>query len=189
MHPRCLEETVRIVGLKGLSVFVNHENRAWCFSKLLHIVAHANHTTGQCWCTFLQYQRSFFVGSRAHHNALLTWNGSYAIVAVPLKLSAPKSAKIAINLSVIVFEYRWVDTERAADGLWFRHKRSFGTISHCHTKMEHAIIIFCREYQIVFAILLYPVVVPHLLLCPCHLLYIEHYAMVSSLIVFHIVER
>ena len=55
--------------------------------------------------------------------------------------------------------------------------------------MEHAIIILGREDEIVLAILLYYIVVPHLLLSPWHILYIENHTMIGYFTFHHIVHR
>ena len=43
VHPRGLEETVRIASLHGLAVLVEHHHVTRCLSKLLYIVAQADH--------------------------------------------------------------------------------------------------------------------------------------------------
>ena len=62
-----------------------------------------------------------------------------------------------------------------------RNERTFRLISYSHTKMEHTIIILGREDKIVLAILLHYIIVPHLLLSPWHILYIENHAMIGYL--------
>ena len=55
--------------------------------------------------------------------------------------------------------------------------------------MEHTIIVLGREDEVVLAVLLYTVVVPHLFLCPFHLLYIEDDTMVCDIALFQVFER
>ena len=68
-------------------------------------------------------------------------------------------------------------------------ERTFGLVSNGNTEVEHAIIVLGREYQVVLAVFLYDIVIPHLFLSPCHILDIENHAMVGSLVVLHIIER
>jgi hypothetical protein len=49
MHPRCLEEAMGIASLHGLTVLIENHHATRCFSKLLNIVAHTNHTAVDGW--------------------------------------------------------------------------------------------------------------------------------------------
>ena len=47
--------------------------------------------------------------------------------------------------------------------------------------MKDAIVVLCREDEVVAPVLLHYVVVPHLLLCPGHLIDIEYHTIVGDI--------
>ena len=55
--------------------------------------------------------------------------------------------------------------------------------------MEHTVIVFCREDEEILAVLFNDVIVPHLLLCPGYILYVQNYSVVGSFTILHVVER
>ena len=107
--------------------------------------------------------------------------------SVPLQLSTPKASEVSINLSIVILEHARVYREGTTNrhSLWC--ERSFRFVSYSYTQMEYAIIVFGRENQVVFAILLYAVVVPHLLFSPGHIFHVEYHTMIRYRTVFNIV--
>ena len=55
--------------------------------------------------------------------------------------------------------------------------------------MEHTVITLGREDEVVLAVLLNDIVIPHLLLGPLHVLHVENHTVVGSVIVLNIVPR
>ena len=47
VHPRCLEETMGIAGLQGLTVFVDDDHIVRSLCKLHHIITQTDHAAGQ----------------------------------------------------------------------------------------------------------------------------------------------
>ena len=107
----------------------------------------------------------------------------------PLELTTPESAEIDVDFSVIVLEGAGVDRERTADGLLHRLERAFGLVGHGHAQTEHAVVALCREDEIVLAVFLHDIVVPHLFLCPGHVFHVENHAVVGGIVVLHVVPR
>jgi hypothetical protein len=105
----------------------------------------------------------------------------------PLELSTPETSEVTIYLSVVILKHTGIDRERTTNRLVHRLERTFGLVSHSNTQTEDTVKGFCREDQIVLTILLNTVIVPHLLLSPGHLLHIEDYTMISSLVVLYII--
>ena len=70
-----------------------------------------------------------------------------------------------------------------------RYEGAFRTVGNGHAEVEDAVVVLGREDEVVFAVLLDDVVVPHLLLGPCHILHVEDNAMISSFTVLNIIER
>ena len=93
MHPASLEEAMRIIGWQYLTLLVNNDNRLWHFSKLLHIISHHGYT---------RWQRIL----------LALWKMlilQCLVVLVPLKLTAPDTTEVAVNLAIIILEHARVD--------------------------------------------------------------------------------
>ena len=109
--------------------------------------------------------------------------------APPLQLSAPETAEETVDLTIVVLEDAGVDGERAADGLILRYERAFGLVGHGHAEVEHAVVTLGREDEVVLAVLLDDVVVPHLLLGPLHLINVEDDAVIGSLVVLDVIPR
>ena len=196
VHPRCLEEAVRVAGLQGLSVLVEDDNGTRCLGKLLHVVGHANHIAGQCRCIGLGEELCLVVGSRAKVNetvviTVLAGDGLEAMIkrTSPLQLSAPESSEVAIDLTVVVLEHTGVNGERATDGKFLGDERAFGLVGHGYAQTEHAAVLFGREDEVVLAVFLDDVVVPHLFLGPGHIFHVEDDTMVGNFAIFNIVPR
>ena len=49
----------------------------------------------------------------------------------------------------------------------------FGTLAGGYAQVEDTVVVLSREYEVVAAVLLHHIVVPHLLLSPGHLVHIE----------------
>ena len=93
VHPASLEEAMRIIGWQYLTLLVNNDNRLWHFSKLLHIISHHGYT---------RWQRIL----------LALWKMlilQCLVVLVPLKLTAPDTTEVAVNLAIIILEHARVD--------------------------------------------------------------------------------
>ena len=57
---------------------------------------------------------------------------------------------------------------------------TFGTLTDGNAQMEDAIVVLCREDEVIATVLLYHIVVPHLLLCPGHLVNVKYHAVVGD---------
>ena len=108
---------------------------------------------------------------------------------IPLQLSAPETTEVGVDLSVVVLEHAGVDGERAADGVLLGNERALRTVGNGYAEVEYAIVVLGREDEVVLAILFDDVIVPHLLLGPCHILHVEDDAVVGGFAVFNIIPR
>ena len=54
--------------------------------------------------------------------------------------------------------------------------------------MEYTIIILSREDEVILAVFLHDIIVPHLLLSPLHLLHIKDLAVIGDLTIHHIIH-
>ena len=61
-----------------------------------------------------------------------------------------------------------------------RNKRTFGTLGNGNAQMEDTAKVLCREDEVIAAVLLNDIVVPHLLLSPRHLVHVENQAVVCD---------
>ena len=93
MHPASLEEAMRIIGWQHLTLLVNDDNRLWHFCKLLHIISHHGYTGWQR--ILLAFWKMLIL--------------QCLIVLVPLKLTAPDTTEVAVNLAIIILEHARVD--------------------------------------------------------------------------------
>ena len=120
---------------------------------------------------------------------ILARNSLKAVVqrTAPLQLSTPESTEVAVYLSIVVLKHTRVDGERATDREFLRNERTFGLVCHSNAKTEHTTVFLCREDEIVLAVLLNDIVVPHLLLSPWHVLNIEDNTVVGNFAIFNIV--
>ena len=183
MHPRCLEEAMRIASLQRFTILIKYYYAMRSLGKLLHIIAQTNYETWQCRNISRTEKLGFLICSRSKIDTLflkLFWS------LIPLKLSTPKATEVNIDLAIIIFKYAWVDTHRATNRLSLWYKRTFWRIADSYTKMEHAIIVLSRENKIVLTILLYTVIIPHLLFSPGYLLYIENHTMIGYITILDI---
>ena len=108
---------------------------------------------------------------------------------MPLKLAAPQTTIVAVDGAVVVLEHTRVDAIGAADGVLLWDERAFGLVGDGHAKMEFAVIVLRREDEIVLAVLLYDIAIPHLLLHPGHLVLVEDDAMIGDGTSLDVVER
>ena len=185
-----------VTSLQGLTILVDDENGTWSLSKLKHIVAHTNHCAGYCGSVGLGKELRLVVGSRAQVDetivvAILAGDGLKTVVdrMPPLQLTTPKTAEEAVDLTVVVLKYTGIDGERATDGSLLRNERALRLVGNGHTEVEHTVIALSGEDEVVLAILLDDVVVPHLLLCPLHLVDIKNHTVVGSFVVLNIIPR
>ena len=93
VHPASLEEAMRIIGWQYLTLLVNNDNRLWHFSKLLHIISHHGYTGWQR--ILLAFWKMLIL--------------QCLVVLVPLKLTAPDTTEVAVNLAIIILEHTRVD--------------------------------------------------------------------------------
>ena len=93
VHPASLEEAMRIIGWQYLTLLVNNDNRLWHLSKLLNIISHHGYTGWQR--ILLAFWKMLIL--------------QCLVVLVPLKLTAPDTTKVAVNLAIIILEYARVD--------------------------------------------------------------------------------
>ena len=93
VHPASLEEAMRIIGWQYLTLLVNDDNRLWHFSKLLHIISHHGYTGWQR--ILLAFWKMLIL--------------QCLVVLVPLKLTAPDTTEVAVNLAIIILEHARVD--------------------------------------------------------------------------------
>ena len=119
MHPRGLEETVRVTSLQGLSVLIQDNHRTRCLCELQHIITHTGYKAGEGGGIGRSPELGLLVGSVTYVNipsrsglCVGLLNGSYTQGNMPLQLSAPQSAVVAVDLSVIVLEDTGVYDER-----------------------------------------------------------------------------
>ena len=175
-----------VTSLQGFAVLVENDNRAWSLCKLLYIVTQTYYTAWQCRYVGRSIELSLPVRSRTEVNAFLY---QLSGCMIPLQLSSPESTEVAVYLAVVILEHTRVDGERATHGLLLGDERTFRTVGNSYTQVEHTIIVLGREDEVVLAVLLYTVVVPHLFLCPFHLLYIEDDTMVCDIALFQVFER
>ena len=93
MHPASLEEAMWIISWQYLTLLVNDDNRLWHFCKLLHIISHHGYTRWQ-WILLALWKMLIL---------------QCLVVLVPLKLTAPDTTEIAVNLAIIILEHARVD--------------------------------------------------------------------------------
>ena len=120
---------------------------------------------------------------------ILASNSLKAVVqrAAPLQLSTPESTEVAVNLSIVILEHTRVNGERATNRELLRNERTFGLVCHSNAKTEHTTVFLGREDEIVLAVLLNDIVVPHLLLSPWYVLNIKDNTVVGDFAIFNIV--
>ena len=183
VHPGSLEEAVRIAGLQRFAFLIDDDDGTGSLSELQHVVGHAGHAGG--------YGVLITFGQHGGTEILLTdrSGGFELVVAVPLQLTTPDATKIAVDLVVVVLEDAGVDAIGTNDGCGLRDEGTFGFVGHGHAKVEDTGVVLSGEDEIVLAVFLHHVIVPHLLLCPGHLIDIEDHAMVGDLTAHHVVHR
>ena len=93
VHPASLEEAMRIIGWQYLTLLVNDDNRLWHLSKLLNIISHHGYTGWQR--ILLAFWKMLIL--------------QCLVVLVPLKLTAPDTTEVAVNLAIIILEHARVD--------------------------------------------------------------------------------
>ena len=93
VHPASLEEAMRIIGWQYLTLLVNNDNRLWHLSKLLNIISHHGYTGWQR--ILLAFWKMLIL--------------QCLVVLVPLKLTAPDTTEVAVNLAIIILEHARVD--------------------------------------------------------------------------------
>jgi len=177
VHPGGLEEAVGVAGLQGLAVGIEDDDAARCLGKLQDIIAHADNEGWQRGHISRAEELCLAVAGRAQINAFLR---QLARRLVPLELTAPETAEVAVDLSVVVLEDTGVDAERAADGVFLRDEGALGALGDGHAQVEDAVVVLGREDEVVAAVLLHDIAVPHLLLGPRHLIHVEHDAVVGD---------
>ena len=148
-----------------------------------YIVAHLHHEAGEGGYIGRCKELGLLVGSRTEVYAFLH---KLLRSLIPLELTAPETAEVAIDLAVIVLEHAGVDRERTTDGVLLRNKRTLGPVGDGYTKMEYTVIVLSREDQVVLAVFLDDIIVPHQLLGPSDLIYIENLTIICHLAVFHV---
>ena len=185
-----------VASLHRFTILIKYNNLARSFSKLLNIIAHAYYTAANSRSFSSSVELALVVGSSTKVDetilfAILAEEGSNAIGqwAPPLKLSAPESTEVAVNLTIVILEHTRVDRERTTNRLIHGLEWTFGLVGYGNTETEYAIISLSREDEIVLAIFLNNIIIPHLLLSPCHILHVENYSVIGSLIILYIVER
>ena len=177
VHPGGLEEAVGVASLQGLAVGIEDDDAARCLGKLKDIIAHADHKGGQRGHVGRAEELRLAVAGRAQVNAFLR---QLARRLVPLELTAPETAEVAVDLPVVVLEDTGVDAEGAADGVLLRDEGALGALGDGHAQVENAIVVLGREDEVVAAVLLHDIAVPHLLLGPRNLVHVEHNAVVGD---------
>ena len=186
VHPRGLEESVRVASLQRLSVLVDNEHGTRSLGKLQEVIIHASHQAGQGW----------HIGSREELGlAVRSWTEVHTFLQhllggnIPLQLSSPQSAIVAVDLPIIVLEHTGVDAVSTTNGVLLRNERTLRTVSDGYSEVEHAVVILSREDEVVLAVFLNNIAIPHLLLCPRHILNVEDYSVVGDLAFHHVVHR
>jgi hypothetical protein len=118
VHPRGLEETMRIASLHGFAILVEHNDVAGSLCKLLYVIAHAYHAAVDGRAVGLCEELALVVGSCTKVDetvffAIFANDGSQTIGQrmPPLELSAPESTKVAINLAIVILKDTRVDRE------------------------------------------------------------------------------
>lgn len=113
----------------------------------------------------------------------------YAQRHVPLQLSAPQAPVVAIDAAVVIPEDAGVDAVGAPYGVLLRREGPLRPFGNGHTQAELAATILGREYQVVAAVFLHHIAVPHLLLHPGHLLLVEDNTVVGGMPLLNVVKR
>ena len=175
-----------VTSLQGLTVLIDDNHVMRSLGKLHHIVAQTNHEARQSGHIGRSEELCLLVSGRTEVHTFLH---QLLRCLVPLQLSTPEATEIHIDLTIVVLEHAGIDTHRTADGLCLRYERTFWLVGDGHTKVEHTVIVFGREDQIVLSVFLHDVIIPHLLLSPGHLFDIENDTMISNLTVLDIVQR
>ena len=70
-----------------------------------------------------------------------------------------------------------------------RDERTLRFVGNGHTEVELAVVVLGREDEVILAVFLNNVAVPHLFLYPCHLILVENDAVVGNFAGLNIVER
>ena len=164
MHPAGLEESVRVVGGEWLSLLVDDDDGTWHLAELHAVGRHTRHTCGD--------------------GRLLAGGEIFVlecfVVAIPLQLSAPDTTEVDIDSTIVVLEDTRVDAVGLADRVGLRDERTFGSVGDGHTQAEDTIVVLCRKDQMVLAVDLHDIVIPHLLLRPGHVLDVEDLSAVGD---------
>ena len=118
VHPGSLEEAVRIASLHGFAVLIEYHHVTRCLSELLYIVAQTYYATVDGRRIGCREEFTFMVRSSTQIDeavlvAILTIDRSQTIGQrmPPLKLSAPETAEIDIDLSVVILKRTGIDGE------------------------------------------------------------------------------
>ena len=69
------------------------------------------------------------------------------------------------------------------------NERALRLIGDSHTKMEHTVVVLGRENEVILAIFLDDIIVPHLFLGPLHLIHMKNHAVIGNLTIFNILHR
>ena len=184
VHPRRLEETMRVVGLQRIAVVVNHEDGAWSLSIAKAIFCQPDTTAWQS--VFLAFRQ--------------VWSLKVDIVLLALELSAPESTEVHIHLSVgIVAEGTHVYAITARHRSWLWNERAGRIVCYGCSPMEHVVAVLQREVHHVFLHLLaiahassllfsicrhlldvlLHIAVPKLSSCPWNILLAKHTTMIG----------
>ena len=155
VHPRCLEEVMRIAHLHGSAVLINDTDRFRLVGKAKHIVAELHNA----------WRDARLLISREAGEV-----DSLVLLVVALQLTAEDATEIHVVGTVVILEDGIVDRITALDGMWLGNEWAFGLVADGNAATEDACLVLGREIHVVLAVLLLHVAVPKLLGSPRNLL-------------------
>jgi hypothetical protein len=96
------------------------------------------------------------------------------VVAITLQLSAPKSTKIHVIITIIILKHTRINGITSVDGMIFRNKRTFRFITHGYANVKNVIFVFQRKIKIIFSVFESHIRIPKLTTSPRNVFYIEN---------------
>ena len=171
MHPRSLEETVRVACGKRFAVLTKNNHRTRFLGEFEHVVRKFNNAA----------RKSRFVIGRE----MRVFYG--LVVTVTLQLSAPYTAEIDVMTSVVIAEHCHVDAVAATNRVRLRDERTFRSVAYSNTHTENVVTVFQREIEVILSVLARYIAVPKLTSRPRNIGHTQRYAVVCNLAVHHIV--
>jgi hypothetical protein len=147
MHPRGFEETVRVFGAEGITVFVQYHEGGGFSVELEHVFREADDSGREGSVEALREERAF----------------DTLVARIALELSSPEASAIEVTGAVfLIFEDGGVDAVTAAYGVGLGDEGAGGAVGDGDAEPEDVVTVFEGEVEVITAIAANDVAIPKL---------------------------